>query len=333
MFRLINPVKAGLRAAPKYTYSTSSKSSGGSSKLLTVGLPLGITAAAAYVYYGDKLGGTAGSSNAAPAVATAVKKAPVSSALNPDAFVDFKLKSVEKITPNTSRFTFELEEDQNLGMHTASCVVTKFIKEDGKPVIRPYTPTSDMSDTGSFAFVIKHYDGGPMSSHIHSLKPGETLAVKGPITKYKLAANQHESVSLIAGGSGITPMLQIIHGLLKDKDDKTKVNLLFANVTPEDIILKDELDGYAKAHPDRFKVTYVVDKPPAGWKGPTGYINADMIKKVFPEIGKGNNKVFVCGPTPMMKVVSGDKGPNFTQGDVSGALKELGLTNEQVFKF
>jgi len=35
----------------------------------------------------------------------------------------------------------------------------------------------------------------------------------------------------------------------------------------------------------------------------------------------------------MMKSVSGPKGPNFTQGDVGGALLELGLTNDNVFKF
>ncbi|KAF9175153.1 NADH-cytochrome b5 reductase [Mortierella sp. AD011] len=330
MFRLINPLKATARSIPRYAYSTSSKSSGGSSKLVTVGLPLGIATAAAYAYYSDRLGGAV-ASKAEPAVVA--KKAPVTSALDPNAFVDFKLRKVEKLTPNTSRFTFELEENQKLGMDVTSCVITKFVKEDGKAVIRPYTPTSDADQTGSFDFVIKHYETGPMSTHIHNLKPGETLSVKGPISKYPLKANQHESVSLIAGGSGITPMIQIISGLLKDKTDKTKINLIFANVTPEDIILKDEIDAYAKAHPDRFKVTYVVDKPVDGWNGPTGYVTAELIKKYNPEIKTGNTKVFVCGPPLMMKTVSGPKGPNFTQGDVDGALKELGLTNEDVFKF
>jgi cytochrome-b5 reductase len=44
-------------------------------------------------------------------------------------------------------------------MDVTSCVVTKFVKEDGKPVIRPYTPTSDADHTGSFDFVIKRYEG------------------------------------------------------------------------------------------------------------------------------------------------------------------------------
>ncbi|KAF9177977.1 NADH-cytochrome b5 reductase [Haplosporangium sp. Z 11] len=338
MLRLINPLKTTVRAlsetVPRHAYSTSSKSSGGTSKLLTVGLPLGAAAAAAYAYYGDKLGdGAAKAAPAAAAAAAVAPKEPIASALDPNAFVDFKLKDVQKLTHNTSRFTFELEEGQNLGLHVASCVVTKFVNGDGKPVIRPYTPTSDTDRTGSFDFVIKRYEGGPMSTHIHSLKPGETLSVKGPISKYPLSPNQHETVSLIAGGAGITPMFQLIGGILKNKSDKTKINLIFANVTPEDIILKDEIDAYAKAHPDRFKVTYVVDKPVEGWNGPTGYVTAELIKKYIPEIGAANHKFFVCGPPPMMKLVCGPKGPNFTQGDVDGALKELGLTNDNVFKF
>ncbi|KAF9419553.1 NADH-cytochrome b5 reductase [Podila epigama] len=333
MFRLINPLKAAVKAMPKHAaYSTSSKPSGGSSKLLTVGLPLGVAAAAAYAYYGDKLGGLTG---AAAPVAAEHKAAPtpVSSALDPNAFVDFKLKRVEPLSANTSKFVFELGKDQILGMDVTSCVVTKFVKEDGKPVIRPYTPTSDADQTGEFDFVIKRYEGGLMSSHIHNLKVGDTLAVKGPISKYPLKANQHESVSLIAGGTGVTPMFQIISGLLKDKTDKTKINFIFSNVSPEDIIMKEELDAFAKQHPDRLKITYVVDKAGADWKGPTGYVTLDMVKKYMPEIGTSGNKAFICGPPGMMKLVSGGKGPNFTQGEVDGIFKELGLTSEQVFKF
>ncbi|KAI1303943.1 NADH-cytochrome b5 reductase [Mortierella claussenii] len=160
MLRLINPLKATVRAIPRQSYSTSAKPSGGSSKLLTVGLPLAVGAAGAYAYFGDKLGGTnTATPKAAEAAAAAPKDEPVSSALNPNAFVDFKLKNVQKLTHNTSLFSFELEEGQKLGLDITSCVLAKFAKEDGKPVIRPYTPTSDADQTGSFEFTIKHYEG------------------------------------------------------------------------------------------------------------------------------------------------------------------------------
>ncbi|KAF9305741.1 NADH-cytochrome b5 reductase [Mortierella antarctica] len=270
----------------------------------------------------------------------------MTAAMNPSAFVDFTLKEIQVLTPNTSRFVFELPADQVLGMTTTSCLMIKYTNAEGKAVIRPYTPTSDANQKGHFDLIVKRYDGksngnisrseerpGVMSAHIHNLKVGDTLALKGPMSKYPLQANQHESVSLIAGGTGITPMWQVIGALLKDSEDKTKINLLFANNTAQDIILKDELEALTAAHPDRFKITYVIDAAAEGWTGETGYVTADLIKKYLPEAGSAGNKVFVCGPPPMMVSVCGPKGPNFTQGEVEGALKELGLTIEQVFKF
>jgi len=116
------------------------------------------------------------------------------------------------------------------------------------------------------------------------------------MTKYALKPNQHESISLIAGGTGIAPMFQLIAGILQNKDDKTKIHLVFGNVSAHDIILKNEIEVFAKAHPEQFKVTYVVDSASEGWEGETGYITAELIKKLIPEIGSTGNQVFVCGP-------------------------------------
>lgn len=68
--------------------------------------------------------------------------------------------------------------------HTAA-VITKFKgPEMKKPVIRPYTPISDVDQKGTVDFIIKKYPGGPMSEHMHNLEPGQRLDIKGPIPKY-----------------------------------------------------------------------------------------------------------------------------------------------------
>ena len=122
-------------------------------------------------------------------------------------FLPLKLESVEPINHNTKRFRFALPNaDDVSGLPITSALITKFKKEgDEKPTIRPYTPVSSESEKGGLDFVIKRYEGGPMSSHIHDLKVGETLDVKGPIPKYEWTPNKHGSVALIAGGTGITP--------------------------------------------------------------------------------------------------------------------------------
>lgn len=80
--------------------------------------------------------------------------------------------------------------------------------------------------------------------------------MKGCYTKKKIVANQYKEIGLIAGGSGLTPMLQVAQELLNTVEDETKLSLLFANVSPEDIYLKDELDELASLFPERFSVTY-----------------------------------------------------------------------------
>lgn len=74
-----------------------------------------------------------------------------------------------------------------------------------------------------------------MSQHIAHLKPGETLSFKGPIAKYPYKPNEFAHGFAIGGGSGITPMYQMISHSLTIPDDKTKWTLMFANVTDKDI--------------------------------------------------------------------------------------------------
>lgn len=68
-------------------------------------------------------------------------------------------------------------------MKSASDSEKPLLGKNEKPIIRPYTPTSSSDLEGELHFLIKRYDEGKMSQHIHSLQPGEKLAIKGPIMK------------------------------------------------------------------------------------------------------------------------------------------------------
>jgi cytochrome-b5 reductase len=59
---------------------------------------------------------------------------------------------------------------------------------------------------------------------------------------------------MIAGGTGVTPCYQVATAILKDPRDTTKISLVFGNISEDDILLKQELEDLAAAHPDRFKV-------------------------------------------------------------------------------
>lgn len=104
---------------------------------------------------------------------------------------------------------------------------------------------------------------------------------------------------MLSGGTGITPMLQLIRAIIKDPADNTQTSLLFANQTEKDILLRDELDDIAKNYPNKLKLWYTVDTSADGWPYSTGFINADMIKNhMFPP--SPDTIVLMCGPGPMI---------------------------------
>jgi len=251
-------------------------------------------------------------------------------------FLSLPLESIENINHNTKRFRFSLPEaDMESGLKVASAVITKYKgPEMEKPVIRPYTPVSDTDQKGYIDFIIKRYPNGPMSEHLHSMAVGQRLDIKGPIPKYPWAPNKHEHVAMIAGGTGITPMYQVANAIFKNPEDKTKVTLVFGNISEEDILLKHELQHLENTYPQRFRAFYVLDNPPESWQGGKGFVTKELLKTVLPEPKEGEKiKMFVCGPPGMYKAISGGKKSPTDQGELEGMLKELGYSKDQVYKF
>ncbi len=66
-------------------------------------------------------------------------------------------------------------------------------------------------------------------------------------------------IGFIAGGTGITPIYGVINKIFKNKEDKTKVNLMFANRSIEDILLRDELERMRNERSDTFDIHFVVN--------------------------------------------------------------------------
>ncbi|KAL8979590.1 MAG: hypothetical protein Q9177_006102 [Variospora cf. flavescens] len=250
-------------------------------------------------------------------------------------WIDLKLESVEELSQNTKKLRFALpDKDDVSGLQIASALLTKYKGPDmEKPVIRPYTPTSDEDARGHIDFVVKRYPNGPMSQHMHNMEPPQRLDFKGPIPKYPWEANKHDHICLIAGGTGITPMYQLCRAIFSNPSDKTKVTLVFGNVTEEDILLKREFEDLENTYPQRFRAFYMLDKPPEGWMQGTGYINRELLKQVLPEPKVENIKIFVCGPPGLYKAISGPKKSPQDQGDLAGLLKDLGYAKDQVYKF
>ncbi|KAL1920252.1 uncharacterized protein VTP21DRAFT_1398 [Calcarisporiella thermophila] len=222
--------------------------------------------------------------------------------LNPNEFQKFPLIEKIPISHNTAVYRFGFEHpDDILGLPIGQHI-SVMAEIDGKQVIRSYTPTSSDDNPGYFDLLVKSYPTGNISKLIGKLKLGDTINVRGPKGAFIYTPNMCRSLGMLAGGTGITPMLQIIHAILKNPADTTQVSLIFANVTEADILLRAELDELASKH-DQFRVYYTLNEPPEGWTGGVGFISEEMIRERCPAPAE-DIKILVCGPPPMVSAMS-----------------------------
>lgn len=261
--------------------------------------------------------------------------------------VKYPLKLIDKVvvSHDTRRFRFILpSSDHILGLPVGQHIFLT-AKIDGNLVIRPYTPVSSDDDKGFMDLLVKVYfknvhpkfpDGGKMTQYLERMSIGDYIDVRGPngllvydgLGQFSIKPNKqsgprktvYKHFAMIAGGSGITPMLQVIKDVLKNPNDRTKLYLIFANQTEKDILLREELDELTAAHSSRFHLWYTLDKAPDNWKFSEGFVSADMIEKHFPP-PSDNVLVSMCGPPPMIQFAC------------NPALDKLGFKPEHRFVF
>ncbi|WIA11609.1 hypothetical protein OEZ85_011714 [Tetradesmus obliquus] len=218
-------------------------------------------------------------------------------ALNPHKRQTFQLAHKDSVSHDTRLFRFALPTPQHrLGLPVGKHIQL-YANIGGEGVVRPYTPTTLDIELGHFDLVVKVYppappkypQGGKMSQYLDSLAVGDTVEVRGPVgdveyhgrgrLTFQDASFQVTHINMIGGGTGITPLYQVIKAILQDPADSTQLRLLYANKTPDDILLRQQLDELQQASGGRFKVEYTVDAAaPEGWPHKTGHISADMAR-------------------------------------------------------
>lgn len=74
---------------------------------------------------------------------------------------------------------------------------------------RSYTPVSSNSDRGHWDLIVKVYPQGKMTQYLDNMKIGDYIEAMGPKGKFVYQKNKFKKIGMLAGGSGITPCLQV----------------------------------------------------------------------------------------------------------------------------
>ncbi|KAL1412453.1 NADH-cytochrome b5 reductase [Vanrija albida] len=221
-------------------------------------------------------------------------------------FKNFPLIGKKILSHNTAKYRFGLpKKDDSLGLPIGQHI-SLAAEIDGKQVMRSYTPTTLDHHKGYFELVVKTYEKGNISRHLSLLKIGDTMKVRGPKGKFNYHRKLAPHLLMLAGGSGITPMYQIIQSSILDPLDKTEIDLIYANVNEDDILLRKELDTLAEKSNGRLRVFYVLNNAPEGWTGGIGFVSKEMIdERKHAEGISAGGKVLLCGPPPMLNAMKG----------------------------
>ncbi|KNG45961.1 nitrite reductase [Stemphylium lycopersici] len=248
------------------------------------------------------------------------------------------LHSKKTVSSDTRIFRFTLEHaDQTLGLPTGQHLMLRLRDPvTREAIIRSYTPISETSERGFCDVLIKVYAdtpdrlGGKMTKALDAIPVGHYVDFKGPVGKFEYlgkglcAVNGREKkvdrFYMICGGSGITPIYQVLRAVIQDKQDSTRCTVLNGNRTEEDILCKEELDAFARDEGGRCTVLHSLTKAGEGWQGRRGRIGEKLLGEwCKKEEGKGC-LVLICGPEALEKAAG-------------EALREMGWREDEIMFF
>jgi nitrate reductase (NAD(P)H) len=243
--------------------------------------------------------------------------------LRPGEKIKLKLAERTQLSRTVVHYSFELPSKDHvmglpIGQHVYISTKMANPRTGGelKNVARAYTPISTTDTLGRVDLVIKTYlkdehprfpDGGWLSQYMDAMKVGDELDFKGPtghiiyegqgVFNIRGEKKTYRKIGCLAGGTGVTPCFQLMQHT-DINSEPLEISLLYANQTPDDILMKDRLDEF----PGRgMKVSYTVDRVPEGtlWGGFVGFVTEDMVKSSLPEPGS-DTLILACGPPVMV---------------------------------
>lgn len=277
---------------------------------------------------------------AAGEVALEESSAPRATFLQSKVWTKAVLSAKKKVSADSKIFTFDLEHStQVLGLPTGMHLMLRLRDPvTREAIIRSYTPISETYDQGKLHILIKvYYDtperkGGKMTQALDAIPVGHFVEFKGPTGHFEylgrgmcLISGTQRKVQrfiMICGGSGITPIFQVLRAVMTDSEDPTQCIVLNGNRIEEDILCRKELDDLKQNNDYKYKLIHSLSRPSDSWTGRRGRMDKSLFEQ---EIGpckniNGEDLVLVCGPEAL-------------ENSVRSIFKDMGWNSEDLLFF
>jgi ring-1,2-phenylacetyl-CoA epoxidase subunit PaaE len=218
-------------------------------------------------------------------------------------FLPLKVREVVKETSDTVTIYFEQPEpylDYKPGQF-----LTLVMEFDGKEQRRSYSLCTSPFVDPFPGISVKRVPNGLFSNFLNEkVFPGKTLNVVKPMGNFTtdFHSKNRRHFFLIAGGSGITPIMGILKSVLVNEPESI-VTLIYASRNEEQIIFKKQLELLQLANPDRLEIIHNLSQPSEAWTGLKGRLSGEVLKELFAKAEyepRYEEVYFMCGPDGIM---------------------------------
>ena len=185
----------------------------------------------------------------------------------------------------------------------------------GARMNRSYSISSSPTQREYVDLTVRREPRGAVSRHIDDLlKVGDPIEAGGPVGKFTFSGTEADSIVLISGGVGITPMMSITR-YLTERSWAGDIFFIYACRTPADFIFADEIAALQRRNP-KLRVAVAMSRAEGtDWKGPRGHLTKELLTQTVPNLA--SRRIHVCGPPSMMD-------------STKALLTELGVPSNQV---
>lgn len=211
-----------------------------------------------------------------------------------NAWREVPILEIKDRTPSIK--SFWLDVGRGFRHRSGQHVILRLTDGEGYAVMRSYSIASPPTTDGVIEVAIEQLVDGEVSSYFHKVAAvGDTIELRGPIGGHFVWTLEEPGASLlIAGGSGVVPMMAMVREHARENSKIPLGLLLSARSAPEAPFFEELMDLEASCDAFTFTATFTRARP-ARMRDHGRRVDKDMVAETMERIGGLPARTFICG--------------------------------------